>query len=408
MKISIHTMYYLPEFGSAPILMDELASFLAGKGHHVEVVTTIPRPPHHQKYKAYLYIRELNNGFSVKRYRTNFTVHHIGRLLAWTVYTGWTILNLLNIKKGDVLFLRLPPLQLGITGFLAKHLRKAKVMLSVQDIHPDLSIESGLLQNRMTINLAKRFEKWIYRNADEIVVISDGFQKNLEDKEVSPKKLSIIPNWVDTSYLRPYPKENDIARKFFMANKFVVMYSGTITLSSYQSLEKVLEAASLLDGEDDIRFFIIGEGLKKPDLVKKADKLGLTNTMFLPFQPYSHLPYLLSASDVLIVPLDKEKTQLSVPSKLYSYIAAGRPILGLTDDQSEVAKIIKTARCGLSVEPDNSTKIADAILALKNSGGKTEQLGKNARKYGVENFSKEQVLRMYEDLIRRMAETASL
>ena len=399
MKTFIHTMYYLPEFGSAPILMNELASFLSSRGFDIEVVTTIPRPPHHKNFRGRIYQKELENGFSVKRFRTNFTVHHIGRLIAWSIYTVFSILNLLKVKKGDVLFLRLPPLQLGVTGFFAKKLRGAKILLSVQDIHPDLSIESGLLKKPWAIRLAKRFEKWIYRNSDEIVVISEGFKQNLEEKDVNSAKIKVIPNWVDTEKLQPLPKKNPLSQKLSLEKTFVVMYSGTISLSSYLSLEKVLEAASVLKNEVGLSFVIVGEGLKKPDLVQKAKNLELDNVIFLPFQPYEDLPNLLAASDILLVPLDKEKTQLSVPSKLYNYIAAGRPILGLTDSTSEVAMIINEAKCGLSAEPDDINMIVKHILDMKNSPENCVRFGQNARKYCIEFYSKDKVLRMYESSI---------
>jgi len=402
MKIFIHTIYYLPEFGSAPILMNELASYLAEKGHNIEVVTTIPRPPHHESYKWRIFQKEFTNGFCIKRFRTNFTIHHIGRLIAWSIYTIWSSLNLINIHKNDVLLLRLPPLQLGIIGFISRLLKRAKVLLSVQDIHPDLSIESGLLRNPKAIHLAQHFEKWIYKNSDEIVVISHGFKKNLEDKGIKAAKVSIIPNWVDTEFLKPYPKKNPISQKFSLENKFVVMYSGTITLSGYLSLMNVIETASLLKEEENIQFVFVGEGLKKPDLVKRAKSLDLGNVVFLPFQPYKDLPFLLSAGDVLLVPLDRVKTLLSVPSKLYNYISVGRPILGLADSQSEVTRIINKANCGLSADPEDPEKIAGNILKLKNSNEQCEIFGENAREYCIENFSKEIVLKKYEDLIRSM------
>ncbi|MFC2166818.1 glycosyltransferase family 4 protein [Acidobacteriota bacterium] len=399
MKIFIHTMYYLPEFGSAPILMNELASFLSSKGHDIEVVTTIPRPPHHKNFRGRIYQKESENGFNIKRFRTNFTVHHIGRLIAWSIYTGFSIINLLAVKKGDVLFLRLPPLQLGVTGFFAKKLRKAKIILSVQDIHPDLSIESGLLKKPWAIRLAKCFEKWIYKNSDEIVVISEGFKKNLKEKDVNTAKIKVIPNWVDTEILQPFPKNNPLSKKLSLDKTFVVMYSGTISLSSYLSLERVLEAASVLKNEINLRFVIVGEGLKKPELVQKAKDLKLDNVIFLPFQPYEDLPTLLAASDILLVPLDKEKTQLSVPSKLYNYISAGRPILGLTDSTSEVAGIIKDANCGLCAEPDDINMIVKHILDMKDSPEKCERFGQNARQFCIEFYSKDKVLRMYENRI---------
>ena len=399
MKVFIHTMYYLPEYGSAPILMNELVSFLTSKGYDVEVVTTIPRPPHHRDFRWHLFHKKTDEGACIKRIRTNFTVHHIGRLIAWSIYTGFSILNLWNVRKDDVLFLRLPPLQLGVTGFIAKKWKGAKVLLSVQDIHPDLSIESGLLRSPWTIRLAKGFEKWIYKESDEIAVISEGFKKNLEKKEVCRDKLKVVPNWVDTNLLKPLTKKNHVSNRYSLNGKFVVMYSGIISLSSYLTLEKVLEAANLLREERDLRFVITGEGLKKPELVKKAAELGLENVTFLPFQPYKDLPYLLATSDVLLVPLDREKTQLSVPSKLYNYIAVGRPILGLTHNQSEVARIIKEADCGLNAEPEKIDAISEKIMMLKDSKEDCLKYGKNARKYCVENYSKDKVLSLYENII---------
>lgn len=395
-------MYYLPEFGSAPILMSEMASFLSSRGHNIEVITTIPRPPHHRNFRGRIYQKINEDGFCIKRFRTNFTVHHIGRLVAWSIYMGFSILNLLAVKKGDVLFLRLPPLQLGVTGFVAKKLRGAKVLLSVQDIHPDLSITSGLLKKKWAIGLAQRFEKWIYRNSDEIVIISEGFKRNLENKNVESSKLKVIPNWVDTEVLQPLPKDNPLSQKLSLNKNFVVMYSGTITLSSFESLEKVLEAASALQNEAGLEFVIVGEGLKKPDLVQKAKDLNLNNVTFLPFQPYEDLPFLLAASNVLLVPLDKEKTQLSVPSKLYNYIAAGRPILGLTDSSSEVARIINEANCGLSAESENREMIVKKILAMKNSPENCKKFGQNARQYCVEFYSKDKVLQKYESSINSL------
>jgi colanic acid biosynthesis glycosyl transferase WcaI len=402
MKIFIHTMYYLPEYGSAPILMDELASYLSARGYEVEVITTIPRPPHHKPYKGRLCSKEKKDGFIIKRYRTNFTVHHIGRLIAWSFYTFWAAQNLRRVCRGDVLFLRLPPLQLGIVGWLARLWKRAGVLMSVQDIHPDLSIESGLLKKKWAIDLAQKFEKWIYNQADEIAVISEGFRQNLLTKQADEIKLHIVPNWVDAEFLRPHPKNNPVSRKFSLEDKFVAMYSGTLTLSSYMSLEKVMEAAKQMEREEDFCLVIIGEGLKKPELEKKGRQMKLKNVMFLPFQPYKDLPLLLGASDLLLVPLDIKKTQLSVPSKLYNYMAAGRPIIGFTDDESEVSRIISEAECGLNILPDDVVGMARMFQKLMRSKEKREKMGENAREYVEKNYAKDVVLGKYEELINRV------
>lgn len=401
MNISIHTMYFLPDFGSAPILMNELASYLSSRRHAVEVITTIPRK-RGKEFRGKLFSVRRSNGFIVKRYWTNATVHPYGRLIAWNIYTLWATAHMLTcLKKGDVLFLRVPPLQLGVMGYLAKKLKKAKVVLNVQDIHPDLSIESGILTNPFVIRLAQRFEKWVYKHADVIPVISEGFKKNLTSKGVDPAKLPVIPNWVDTDFLQPHPKDNAVSRQYGLADKFVVMYSGTISISSNLALERILQAAGLLQADDDIRFVIVGDGIKKPGLEALARNLGLANVLFLPFQPYADLPHLLASSDMLLVPLDKEKSQISVPSKLYNFMAAGRTIFGLAEPSSEVAKIISEAKCGVSVPPDDVRKFAETVVGLKSSPAACKFYADNARKFAEKNFAKNMILETYEKLVLR-------
>lgn len=401
MKIFIHTMYYLPDFGSAPILMDELAGYLAAAGHEVEIVTTMPRT-RGAEFRGLCYSRRKDRGFVVKRFWTNNAPFPLGRLLAWNIYTAGALLNLLSVRKGDVLFLRTPPLQLGVPAFWAKAIRGARVLVNVQDIHPDLAIESGILKNPLGIRFAKALEKWVYGLADRIVVISDGFARNLREKGVPAGKLEILPNWVDTDFLKPAPKDNSVSRRHGLHDKFVVMYSGTVSISSNAALERVLEAAKLLEGDPNILFVIVGEGLKKEALRKRAASLGLKNATFLSFQPYGALPDLLASADVLLVPLDKEKSHLSVPSKLYTFMAAGRPILGLADPDSEVAMLLRDNECGLAVPPDGAAAVAEAVRRLERSPEERRLLGANARAHVVRQFAKDSVLRSYDKLLRSM------
>jgi colanic acid biosynthesis glycosyl transferase WcaI len=401
MKIFIHTMYYLPDFGSAPILMDELAGYLAAAGHEVEIVTTMPRA-RGAEFRGLFYSRREDRGFVVKRLWTNSAPFPLGRLLAWNIYTAGALLNLLSVRKGDILFLRTPPLQLGVPAFWAKAVRGARVLVNVQDIHPDLAIESGILKNPAGIRFAKALERWVYGLADRIAVISDGFARNLRGKGVPAAKLEVLPNWVDTDLLRPGPKDNPVSRRHGFHDKFVVMYSGTVSISSNAALERVLDAAKLLAGDTDTLFVIVGEGLKKESLRKRAAALGLKNAVFLPFQPYRDLPDLLASADVLLVPLDKEKSQLSVPSKLYTFMAAGRPILGLAEPGSEVAALLREKECGLAVPPDGAAAVAEAVRTLRMSPEKRRLLGGNARGHVVRQFAKDKILASYDKLLRSM------
>jgi len=215
--------------------------------------------------------------------------------------------------------------------------------------------------------------------------------------------MNVIPNWVDTEFLKPLPKDNPIARKYGLDRKFVVMYSGTISISSNLSLELVLEAARILRPERDVLLVIAGEGLKKESLRARVASLGLQNVAFLPFQPYRDLPALLASADALLVPLDSGKSELSVPSKLYSFMAAGRPILGLAGPGSEVEAVLRERECGLSAPPDSPARIADAVLTLRRSPEKCSLYASNARAYVVEYLARDKVLRSYDDLLTGMA-----
>jgi colanic acid biosynthesis glycosyl transferase WcaI len=401
-KILIHTMYFLPEMGSAPILMNELAASLSARGHEVEIVTTLPRPPHNRGYEGRFFVLERRGGVRIKRVLTNFTAHHLGRLLAWSIYTLYTIWNLRTVRRGDIVFLRLPPLQLGITGWIARKMRGARVLLNVQDIHPDLSIEAGLLRHPLAIGAALAFEKWVYDRSGRIVVISDGFKRNLVAKGVPADKISVVPNWVDTDILHPLPKDNPVSRRLGLQKKFVVMYSGIISLSSFETLARILEAAKLLEDAPDVQVVIVGDGFKGKDLRARAAELGVGNVLFLPFQPYADLPQLLAAADGLFVPLDKAKSFLSVPSKLYHYLAAGRPILGLATDDSEVANLIREVGCGFSVPPDDVPEIAAAIRRLAASPAERADMGGRGRRFAEDRYSRGRVIDAFEALMRRL------
>jgi colanic acid biosynthesis glycosyl transferase WcaI len=401
MKIFLHTMYYLPDFGSAPVLMDELARSLAQAGHEVEVVTTMPRE-RGEEFRGLFYSRREAGGITVKRFWAPRSPRPLGRLLAWNVYTAGALVNLLAVRRGDLLFLRTPPLQLGFPALFAVVLGGARVLVNVQDIHPDLAIESGILRNRLGIRFAKALERRVYRLADRVAVISDGFARNLRAKGVPAGKLAVLPNWVDTDFLKPGPKDNAVARRHGLDGRFVVMYSGTISISSSRTLERALEAAAQLAGERNILFVVVGEGLKKEALREKAAALGLGNVLFLPFVPYPELPDLLASSDVLLVPLDRDKSDLSVPSKLYTFMAAGRPVLGLAAPGSEVAALLRENGCGLAAAPDDPGAIAAAVRELAASPDRGRTLGANARSYVVRHFAKDKILGSYDRLLRSM------
>ncbi|MBA7680579.1 hypothetical protein ES703_88900 [subsurface metagenome] len=180
------------------------------------------------------------------------------------------------------------------------------------------------------------------------------------------------------------------------------MHAGTLTITSYKALLGLLYAAKDIK-KDEMNFAFVGEGLCKNDLESKATELNLSNVQFFPFQLQKDLPYLWASADVSVVALDPDKSEASIPSKVYNIMAIGRPILGLMNPESETASIINKAECGIVVDPRDKDGVKDAIFRLKNDDGLRKKLGENGRKEALKKYSKEVVLKKYESHFFKIA-----
>jgi len=167
---------------------------------------------------------------------------------------------------------------------------------------------------------------------------------------------------------------------------FVVQYAGNIGLS--QGLEHVIETAGLLAGESRIRFVFVGDGAGRASLAELAERRGLTNVQFIPFQSYEKLPMVLASADVALVALKKGLSSDSVPSKVYSILASGRPLIAAVDANSDTARLIEEAKCGVRVEPHNSRGLVDAIQLIYRNLIHSQQFAESGRAYVVEHHGR--------------------
>jgi glycosyltransferase involved in cell wall biosynthesis len=227
----------------------------------------------------------------------------------------------------------------------------------------------------------------------------------IENKGAPADRTVIIPSWADTSAIQPGPRRNAFAAAHGLTDKFVVMHSGNIGLS--QSLETVIEAASLLRDRPDVQIVFQGEGVRKPDLQSRAAALGLTNVTFLPFAAKEALGESFAAADVFIVSLQRGLAGYIVPSKLYGILAAGRPFVAAVEESCEVASIATTHQCGLLAEPGDAAALAARIREFHADREMTARFGANARAVGVSFDRRLQVAR-YMDVFRRVRPTADV
>jgi len=210
----------------------------------------------------------------------------------------------------------------------------------------------------------------------------------------------LIPNWADVEHIQPLSRDNGFRTAHGLNGHFVVMFAGNLGFNAV--LDTVLDAAKLWEDEDRTRFLIVGEGNAKKGLVERAQALSLSNVDFLTTQPKEILPEMLGAADISLVTLNQYLGQLNVPSKTYTIMASGRPVVASVPENSEIASLVRQANCGVWVPPEDSHALAHAIKRLSQQPELLKQYGANGRRYVVTHFDKTTLMNHYHQLLHEV------
>ncbi len=413
MRILIYSYNYYPEpIGIAP-LMTELAEGLVKRGHQVRVVTGMPNYPQravYPEYKGKWYLTEERNGVIIERSYIMVrgpepTV--IDRLM----YDGsFMITSLFQALKGwqpDVIFATLPPLLVALPVALYASICRCPVVLNIQDIVSEAAVRVQLVnKGSLLMSLAQRLEQFAYWHSDKISVIATGFTEKLLQQGVPHEKISYIPNWVDTNFIRPLPKhKNSFRAAHNLQDKFVVLYSGNIALT--QGLETVIQAAARLKHIPDIAFVIVGESSALGQLQEYCHAYHARNVLLKPFEPREKLPDLLSAADVGLVVQKRQVTAFNLPSKIPVLLASGCAIVASVPSTGTAKEAVERSGGGLVVPPENPEALAQAILRLYQNPNQVKDLSQKGRQYAEDFFSAEQAIQQYESLFHRVVNQSS-
>jgi colanic acid biosynthesis glycosyl transferase WcaI len=404
-RILFLALCYSPEEVSGAVLITELAEDLATRGHDVTIVTTAPSyplgtvlPP----YKNRLLQQEIINGVRVIRVWSYISTgkDFLQRMLHQATFCFFAFFGSLAAPGADVIFSYSPPLPLGFTAWFSSLLRRIPWILQLEDIFPQAAISTGVIKNPSTISFFSSMERFLYRHATRISVISKGFTRNLIAKGVPEQKIDMIPVWADCEQIKPMKKENEFTLENGFGGKFVVMYAGNLGLSSCP--EVILQAAISLLKEEDIVFAIVGEGVKKDAFLQSTVELGLSNIRFLPFQPRALYPQMLAAADLHLVMLNEQSSETSMPSKTFNIMSAGRPVLLIAPLSSEAAHLVIVNGCGMVIPPGEGELLAEEILHLKECPQLAIEMGKNGRSQLETEYSRSQCIRKHEDILVRV------
>jgi len=415
MKILRLSGYYYPEQVASSHLIDDLEEAFEKEGFLSDVYVPVPSrnvdESLKEKYQNMLY--EERRGGTIRVHRFLLSNEKKGAISRAIRYLKQNIKQYKLGKKAkdiDLIFASsTPPTQGFLCGKVKKKLckkykRNVPFIYNLQDIFPDSLVSAGMTKKGSLIyKIGRKIENYSYKMADKIIVISEGFKSNLMQKGVDESKIVVIPNWIDSSKVISIDRKDNVLfdRYNLDRNKFYVTYSGNLGLS--QNLDMLLDIAKEFKDEiKDLHFVLIGEGAKKEELQKRIEEEQIKNVDILPFQPYSDIAHVFSLGDVGLIISKSKVGGSSVPSKTWSIMSAKRPIIASFDEDSELFRLVKEEKLGLTAKADDKEELKNAIRQLYSNREEATFMGETARKYVEENLNKEKCVGAYIDLIKSL------
>ena len=399
MKILFISQYFYPE----NLRINDFVFSLKKRGHHIEVLTGKPNYPSGIYAKGYSWgdpSFEVINKVPV--YRTNLFLRGSGNglrlILNYLSFVYFGFFRLVKLKGHfDKVFIYAPsPITVGLLGIIAAKKFKCKSYLWIHDLWPESVKVAGGINNKFILGMIDQMTRFIYKKTDLLLIQSPFFKKYLEKQKVDLKKVVYYPYYAETFYKR-------VSYSFEVKNKFPegfnVLFAGNI--GTAQSFDTIVEAIDLIKKEQ-INIIVLGDGRDKERLQEKIKTLGLSHKFhFLGSHPPESMPEYFAVADALLITLKKaEIFSYTIPGKLQSYLACGKPIIGALDGIGK--KIIEDSNSGLCSDAEDIVELSGNILKMyKMSSNELLTHGKNGLKYFNNNFNKEKLLNDFEVILKR-------
>ena len=405
MKIVFLTQYFAPEVSSVTHLFSDLTEDLVRMGHSVEVVCARPnRGLSEEQKRAY-------RGVDEETPIPGLTIHRTGRYAGergGLVRRGLKFLGdafalyaMARSLGGDVVLVNSMPPYLGIAGALL-HRRGRKTCYLLQDLFPDSVIAMGKLSSRGPLTAICRFMETVsLRGNDLLVTVSGDMKATLLEKGVPEERIRVIPNWAD---VRPVPEEGaaTLRRELRIADgAFCAVYAGALGILQTPGL--LLDAAKLLEKEcPDVIFAIFGSGGLEDILRERIERERIGNVRLFPIRPVSEADLVYALGDVCLVPLKRGAERIAMPSKTWTAMAAGRPVIAAAPEGSELFGRVR-ASGGFCFEPESADSLADAIRSARAARDSLPARGEKARAYVREHVSRTVSTRLYGEAFELLA-----
>lgn len=404
MNILIVSANYYPEPAGVAPIATELAEDLAALGHEVTALTAFPSYPERkirEPYRGKCFMQEKIRGVNVLR-----TWMHVRqdpspfwRVVSFTSFIVTSLLGSLRLARPDAIICLSSPMPVGLTARLLSLRWHCPLIYNAQDLLIEASLQAGYIRPGWFLRRLYAFERFILQGAARITVICPGFEESMLAKGFPRERIQVIPNWIDVEAVQPGPRMNRFREEENLGEGFIFMHAGNIGL--IHGHEYVIEAAEITKDRTDLLYCYLGMGLMKPRLERMVSEKGLPNVRFLPLRPREDMPLFLPAADCHLVSLD-QGMRYSLPSKLATIMAAGRPVVGMMDEDTDAAQVIVESGCGLIVPPRNPEKLAQAILTFYENAELREQMGRAGRLYAEKHFNRKTNTARYDRILHEI------
>ena len=408
MRLLVLTPHLHPDTAPTGVVVSAIVDGLTTGGHDVHVVTTLPWYREHRVedgWRGRLVRRGTHGAATVTRLHPFPTDkgNLVARALGFVGLTGLaTVAGLATRGPFDGVVAVSPPLTFGAAGWLLARRHRCPLVFNVQDVFPDVAVEVGAIRSRRAIGFFRWLERATYRRADAVTVLSDDLAANVSAKLDGPDGrplVRVVPNFVDVATVRPLDRMTAYREEHGLGDRTVVMYAGNMGHS--QSLDLLVAAADHHRDRPDLVYVVNGGGVRAAELHRAA--ATRSNLVVVDYQPPERVPEVLASADVHVVPLRAGLGASSVPSKTYSALAAGRPVIASIDGDTEVARVVLGAGAGLAVPPDDAGALRGAVEALADDPDGRARMGAAGRRWAEAWRSPEQIAATYADLVAELA-----
>jgi glycosyltransferase involved in cell wall biosynthesis len=373
MHILLLNEYYPPDTSATARMAAQVAERLA-RQHEVTVLAGRPSYDPDEFYPFAPLHRTIRNHVAVECVgSTAYPRHQMRRRLSnYLSYLALAVPRALALRPDVILAMTDPPVA-GIAGAFIARLAGRPFVYNIRDLYPDMALGGDIVRRTAWIDRWESLHRRALRQAARVVVLGDDMRERILAKGVSPAKVVVVRDGALAAGALPEVGD-PIVEEIRCGFPFVVLHAGN--LGFYGAWQTILKAAEILNNENTGVVFV-GDGANRVGLETSA--ANASNVKFLPFRPVDQVPHVMMAGDLHIITVKRGLEGVVVPSKLYSTLAAGRPVLAIAAPESDAARIVTASGCGVSADPDDPVAVAAAIRELRNNPARLAEMGRRAR-----------------------------